>query len=245
MHMKRPARGKPLFSGCRSRGKREPKITGVWEYGVPRNGVPASKSRAGCPSWGAAIGEEADRSISISRSHDHATPLLARAFMSHARDRCRWSPARSLEDLAARRTTLPRTATIPADHAGERNVVARAAGCDLGPTALVAAAFAKMAPNRDRANAPHGVRQSPTKTALMEVAGQHRPSFPPKGWRFNRSAISRGKEEWRRRRTEFVRRVAGNAQRASAERAKTTAGLRAPGMEKYAVAARGGFFSQP
>jgi len=141
---------------------------------------------------------------------------------------------RALAEDLGRAGDITATATIPEDTPARAIVVARAAGVISG-LALVAAAFAKLAPEIEiAANARDGSAVA-AKTALMAVAGPARAVLSAERVALNLlgrlSGVATATHE-------FVRRVAGTRTRICCTR-KTTPGLRA--LEKYAVRCGGGF----
>jgi len=142
--------------------------------------------------------------------------------------------SRALAEDLGRAGDITATATIPEDTPARAIVVARAAGVISG-LALVAAAFAKLAPEIEiAANARDGSAVA-AKTALMAVAGPARAVLSAERVALNLlgrlSGVATATHE-------FVRRVAGTRTRICCTR-KTTPGLRA--LEKYAVRCGGGF----
>jgi nicotinate-nucleotide pyrophosphorylase (carboxylating) len=141
---------------------------------------------------------------------------------------------RALNEDLGRAGDVTSLATIPESTPARAIVVAREAGVIAG-LPLVAATFAKLAPDitiaaklRDGANVA-------AKTALMTVAGPARVVLSAERVALNflghLSGIATATHE-------FVRRMAGTRTRFCCTR-KTTPGLRA--LEKYAVRCGGGF----
>src|SRR6266699_2231599 len=142
--------------------------------------------------------------------------------------------SRALAEDLGRAGDITATATIPEDTPARAIVVARAAGVISG-LALVAAAFAKLAPEIEiAANTRDGAAVA-TKTTLMTVEGSARAVLAAERVALNLlgrlSGVATATHE-------FVRRVAGTRTRICCTR-KTTPGLRA--LEKYAVRCGGGF----
>src|SRR5438034_6312383 len=136
--------------------------------------------------------------------------------------------SRALAEDLGRAGDITATATIPEDTPARAIVVARAAGVISG-LALVAAAFAKLAPEIEiAANARDGSAVA-AKTALMAVAGPARAVLSAERVALNLlgrlSGVATATHE-------FVRRVAGTRTRICCTR-KTTPGLRA--LEQDAV----------
>src|ERR671930_571610 len=141
---------------------------------------------------------------------------------------------RALAEDLGRAGDVTAIATIPEDTRARALVVARQAGVISG-LPLVAATFAKLAPEIDiAANTRDGSRVT-SKTELMVVAGPARAVLAAERGALNLlgrlSGIATATHE-------FVRRVAGTHTRICCTR-KTTPGLRA--LEKYAVRCGGGF----
>src|SRR5256884_5864831 len=141
---------------------------------------------------------------------------------------------RALAEDLGRAGDVTAIATIPEDTRARALVVARQAGVISG-LALVAAAFAKLAPEIEiAANARDGSRVT-GKSELMIVAGPARAVLAAERVALNLlgrlSGVATATHE-------FVRRVAGTTTRICCTR-KTTPGLRA--LEKYAVRCGGGF----
>jgi nicotinate-nucleotide pyrophosphorylase (carboxylating) len=137
------------------------------------------------------------------------------------------------EDLG-RAGDITSTATIPADAPARAVVISREAGVIAG-LPLVAAAFAKLAPEiAISAQARDGAAVA-GKTTLMTVEGPARAVLAAERVALNLlgrlSGVATATHE-------FVRRVAGTHTRICCTR-KTTPGLRA--LEKYAVRCGGGF----
>ena len=141
---------------------------------------------------------------------------------------------RALAEDLGRAGDITATATIPEDTSARAIVVARAAGVIAG-LPLVAATFAKLAPEIEiAADLRDGARVAP-KTELMTVRGPARAMLSAERTALNflghLSGIATATHE-------FVRRVAETRARICCTR-KTTPGLR--GLEKYAVRCGGGF----
>ena len=142
--------------------------------------------------------------------------------------------ARALAEDLGRAGDVTSIATIPEDMAARAVVVARQAGVISG-LPLVAATFAKLAPEIEiKASARDGASVT-AKTALMTVTGAARAVLAGERVALNflgrLSGVATATHE-------FVRRVAGTRTRICCTR-KTTPGLRA--LEKYAVRCGGGF----
>src|SRR5438132_59434 len=141
---------------------------------------------------------------------------------------------RALAEDLGRAGDITATATIPEETPARAIVVARAAGVISG-LPLVAAAFAKLAPEIEIAADTRDGSAVAAKTALMAVAGPARAVLSAERVALNLlgrlSGVATATHE-------FVRRVAGTRTRICCTR-KTTPGLRA--LEKYAVRCGGGF----
>ena len=141
---------------------------------------------------------------------------------------------RALAEDLGRAGDVTAIATIPEDTPARAIVVARAAGVISG-LALVAATFAKLAPETEIAAATRDGSAAAAKTALMTVTGPARAILAAERVALNLlghlSGVATATHE-------FVRRVAGTRTRICCTR-KTTPGLRA--LEKYAVRCGGGF----
>src|SRR5246127_2647190 len=141
---------------------------------------------------------------------------------------------RALGEDLGRAGDITATATIPEDTPARAIVVARAAGVIAG-LPLVAAAFAKLAPEIQIAADMRDGSAVGAKTALMTVAGPARAVLSAERVALtllvHLSGVATATHE-------FVRRVAGTRTRICCTR-KTTPGLRA--LEKYAVRCGGGF----
>src|SRR6266446_6951478 len=135
---------------------------------------------------------------------------------------------RALAEDLGRAGDITATATIPEETPARAIVVARAAGVISG-LPLVAAAFAKLAPEIEIAADTRDGSAVGAKTALMTVAGPARAVLSAERVALNLlghlSGVATATHE-------FVRRVAGTRTRICCTR-KTTPGLRA--LEKYAV----------
>jgi len=141
---------------------------------------------------------------------------------------------RALAEDLGRAGDVTSIATIPEDMTARAVVVARQAGVISG-LPLVAATFAKLAPEIEiKASARDGASVT-AKTALMTVTGPARAVLAGERVALNflghLSGVATATHE-------FVRRVAGTRTRICCTR-KTTPGLRA--LEKYAVRCGGGF----
>jgi nicotinate-nucleotide pyrophosphorylase (carboxylating) len=141
---------------------------------------------------------------------------------------------RALAEDLGRAGDVTSIATIPEDLPARAVVVGRAAGVISG-LPLVAACFAKLAPDVDiAAHARDGVRIT-AKTTLMRVTGPARAILAAERVALNflghLSGVATATHE-------FVQRIAGTGTRFCCTR-KTTPGLRA--LEKYAVRCGGGF----
>ena len=141
---------------------------------------------------------------------------------------------RALAEDLGRAGDVTAIATIPEDTGARALVVARQAGVISG-LPLVAATFAKLAPEIEiAANTRDGSRVT-GKSELMIVAGPARAVLAAERVALNLlgrlSGVATATHE-------FVRRVAGTRTRICCTR-KTTPGLRA--LEKYAVRCGGGF----
>jgi len=141
---------------------------------------------------------------------------------------------RALAEELGRAGDVTATATIPEDTSARAIVVARAAGVIAG-LPLVAATFAKLAPEIDIAANMRDGSSVAAKTELMTVTGPARAMLGAERTALNLlgrlSGVATATHE-------FVRRVAGTRARICCTR-KTTPGLRA--LEKYAVRCGGGF----
>jgi len=141
---------------------------------------------------------------------------------------------RALAEDLGRAGDVTAIATIPEDTSARALVVARAAGVIAG-LPLVAAAFAKLAPEMEiAANIRDGASVA-AKTELMTVAGPARAMLAGERTALNLLGHLSGVATAT---YEFVRRVAGTRARICCTR-KTRPGLRA--LEKYAVRCGGGF----
>ena len=141
---------------------------------------------------------------------------------------------RALNEDLGRAGDVTSLATIPETTPARAIVVARAAGVIAG-LPLVAATFAKLAPEIEIAAKLRDGANVAAKTALMTVAGPARAVLSAERVALNflghLSGIATATHE-------FVRRMAGTRTRFCCTR-KTTPGLRA--LEKYAVRCGGGF----
>src|SRR5215475_1685294 len=141
---------------------------------------------------------------------------------------------RALAEDLGRAGDITATATIPEDTPARAIVVARTAGVISG-LPLVAAAFAKLAPEIEIAADMRDGSAVAAKTALMTVTGPARAVLSAERVALNLlghlSGVATATHE-------FVRRVAGTHTRICCTR-KTTPGLRA--LQKYAVRCGGGF----
>jgi nicotinate-nucleotide pyrophosphorylase (carboxylating) len=141
---------------------------------------------------------------------------------------------RALAEDLGRAGDITAIATIPEDTSARAIVVARAAGVIAG-LPLVAATFAKLAPEIDIAADMRDGASVAAKTELMTVAGPARAMLAAERTALNLlgrlSGVATATHE-------FVRRVTGTHARICCTR-KTTPGLRA--VEKYAVRCGGGF----
>src|SRR5260221_9324501 len=141
---------------------------------------------------------------------------------------------RALAEDLGRAGDVTAIATIPEDTSARAIVVARAAGVIAG-LPLVAATFAKLAPEIDIAANMRDGSSVAAKTELMTVTGPARAMLGAERTALNLlgrlSGVATATHE-------FVRRVAGTRARICCTR-KTTPGLRA--LEKYAVRCGGGF----
>jgi nicotinate-nucleotide pyrophosphorylase (carboxylating) len=141
---------------------------------------------------------------------------------------------RALNEDLGRAGDVTSIATIPESTAARAIVVAREAGVIAG-LPLVAATFAKLAPDIEIAATLRDGANITAKTALMTVAGPARAVLSAERVALNflghLSGIATATHE-------FVRRMAGTRTRFCCTR-KTTPGLRA--LEKYAVRCGGGF----
>jgi nicotinate-nucleotide pyrophosphorylase (carboxylating) len=141
---------------------------------------------------------------------------------------------RALAEDLGRAGDVTSIATIPENTPARAVVVARKAGVISG-LPLVAATFAKLAPEIEiAANARDGASVA-AKTALMTVTGPARAMLAAERVALNYLGHLSGVASATH---EFVRRVAGTHTRICCTR-KTTPGLRA--LEKYAVRCGGGF----
>ena len=142
--------------------------------------------------------------------------------------------ARALAEDLGRAGDVTSIATIPEDMAARAVVVARQAGVISG-LPLVAATFAKLAPEIEIKPSARDGASVTAKTALMTVTGPARAVLAGERVALNflgrLSGVATATHE-------FVRRVAGTRTRICCTR-KTTPGLRA--LEKYAVRCGGGF----
>jgi nicotinate-nucleotide pyrophosphorylase (carboxylating) len=141
---------------------------------------------------------------------------------------------RALAEDLGRAGDVTSIATIPEGTQARALVVARAAGVIAG-LPMVAAAFAKLAPEIEiSAGLRDGARVA-AKTTLMQIAGPARAVLAAERTALNLlghlSGVATATHE-------FVRRAAGTRLRICCTR-KTTPGLRA--LEKYAVRCGGGF----
>jgi nicotinate-nucleotide pyrophosphorylase (carboxylating) len=141
---------------------------------------------------------------------------------------------RALNEDLGRGGDVTSIATIPESTSARAIVVARAAGVIAG-LPLVAATFAKLAPEIEIAAKLRDGANVAANTALMTVAGPARAVLSAERVALNflghLSGIATATHE-------FVRRIAGTRTRFCCTR-KTTPGLRA--LEKYAVRCGGGF----
>jgi len=141
---------------------------------------------------------------------------------------------RALAEDLGRAGDITATATIPEETPARAIVVARAAGVISG-LPLVAATFAKLAPEIDIAANMRDGASVAAKTELMTVSGPARAMLAGERTALNLlgrlSGVATATHE-------FVRRVTGTRARICCTR-KTTPGLRA--LEKYAVRCGGGF----
>jgi nicotinate-nucleotide pyrophosphorylase (carboxylating) len=141
---------------------------------------------------------------------------------------------RALAEDLGRAGDVTSIATIPEDTRARAVVVARQAGVISG-LPLVAATFAKLAPEIAVAAKARDGAVVAAKTALMTVTGPARAVLAAERVALNYlghlSGVATATHE-------FVRRVAGSRMRICCTR-KTTPGLRA--LEKYAVRCGGGF----
>jgi len=141
---------------------------------------------------------------------------------------------RALAEDLGRAGDVTAIATIPEDTSARASVVARAPGVIAG-LPLVAATFAKLAPEIDIATNMRDGSSVAVKTELMTVTGPARAMLSAERTALNLlghlSGVATATHE-------FVRRVTGTRARICCTR-KTTAGLRA--LEKYAVRCGGGF----
>jgi nicotinate-nucleotide pyrophosphorylase (carboxylating) len=173
------------------------------------------------------IREPSDRSTAMTQSL-----LCPDAFLSPLEIDA--AVTRALAEDLGRAGDVTSIATIPEDLTARAIVVGRAAGVIAG-LPLVAACFAKLAPDVDIApHARDGARIN-AKTALMRVTGPARAILAAERVSLNflghLSGVATATNE-------FVRRIAGTRTRFCCTR-KTTPGLRA--LEKYAVRCGGGF----
>jgi nicotinate-nucleotide pyrophosphorylase (carboxylating) len=141
---------------------------------------------------------------------------------------------RALAEDLGRAGDVTAIATIPEDTSARASVVARAPGVIAG-LPLVAATFAKLAPEVDIATNMRDGSSVAVKTELMTVTGPARAMLSAERTALNLlghlSGVATATHE-------FVRRVTGTRARICCTR-KTTPGLRA--LEKYAVRCGGGF----
>ena len=141
---------------------------------------------------------------------------------------------RALAEDLGRAGDVTAIATIPEETSARASVVARAAGVIAG-LPLVAATFAKLAPEIDIAANMRDGASVAAKTELMTVSGPARAMLAGERTALNLlgrlSGVATATHE-------FVRRVTGTRARICCTR-KTTPGLRA--LEKYAVRCGGGF----
>jgi nicotinate-nucleotide pyrophosphorylase (carboxylating) len=141
---------------------------------------------------------------------------------------------RALAEDLGRAGDVTAIATIPEDTSARASVVARAPGV-IGGLPLVAATFAKLAPEIDIATNMRDGSSVAVKTELMTVRGPARAMLSAERTALNLlghlSGVATATHE-------FVRRVTGTRARICCTR-KTTPGLRA--LEKYAVRCGGGF----
>jgi nicotinate-nucleotide pyrophosphorylase (carboxylating) len=141
---------------------------------------------------------------------------------------------RALAEDLGRAGDVTAIATIPEDTSARASVVARAPGVIAG-LPLVAATFAKLAPEIDIATNMRDGSSVAVKTELMTVTGPARAMLSAERTALNLlghlSGVATATHE-------FVRRVTGTRARICCTR-KTTPGLRA--LEKYAVRCGGGF----
>src|SRR5215813_11334293 len=144
------------------------------------------------------------------------------------------SVMRALAEDLGRAGDITATATIPEDTPARAIVVAREAGVISG-LPLVAATFAKLAPEIEIAAHTRDGSAVAAKTALMTVAGPARAVLSAERAALkligHLSGVATATHE-------FVRRVGNSRTRICCTR-KTTPGLRA--LEKYAVRCGGGF----
>ena len=141
---------------------------------------------------------------------------------------------RALAEDLGRAGDITATATIPEDTPARAILVAREAGVISG-LPLVAATFAKLAPDIEIAAHTRDGSAVAAKTALMTVAGPARAVLSAERVALNLIGHLSGVASATH---EFVRRIAGTRTRICCTR-KTTPGLRA--LEKYAVRCGGGF----
>jgi nicotinate-nucleotide pyrophosphorylase (carboxylating) len=141
---------------------------------------------------------------------------------------------RALAEHLGRAGDVTAIATIPEDTPARASVVARAPGVIAG-LPLVAATFAKLAPEINIATNMRDGSSVAVKTELMTVTGPARAMLSAERTALNLlghlSGVATATHE-------FVRRVTGTRARICCTR-KTTPGLRA--LEKYAVRCGGGF----
>jgi nicotinate-nucleotide pyrophosphorylase (carboxylating) len=141
---------------------------------------------------------------------------------------------RALAEDLGRAGDVTAIATIPEDTPARASVVARAPGVIAG-LPLVAATFAKLAPEINIATNMRDGSSVAVKTELMTVTGPARAMLSAERTALNLlghlSGVATATHE-------FVRRVTGTRARICCTR-KTTPGLRA--LEKYAVRCGGGF----
>jgi nicotinate-nucleotide pyrophosphorylase (carboxylating) len=141
---------------------------------------------------------------------------------------------RALAEDLGRAGDVTAIATIPEETSARASVVARAAGVIAG-LPLVAATFAKLAPEIDIAANMRDGASVAAKSELMTVTGPARAMLAAERTALNLlgrlSGVATATHE-------FVRRISGTHARICCTR-KTTPGLRA--LEKYAVRCGGGF----
>src|ERR1700747_3463759 len=141
---------------------------------------------------------------------------------------------RALAEDLGRAGDVTAIATIPEDTPPRASVVARAPGVIAG-LPLVAATFAKLAPEINIATNMRDGSSVAVKTELMTVTGPARAMLSAERTALNLLGHPSGVATATH---EFVRRVTGTRARICCTR-KTTPGLRA--LEKYAVRCGGGF----